>query len=129
MSDALLERVREICLALPETSEARSFQSTFRVREKNFAWFMDDHHGDGRVAIWCKAPVGAQGMLVQSNPERFFVPPYVGPKGWIGIRLDVGKVDWDEVAELVEESYRMTAPRRLVAELDRERAGPKIASD
>jgi hypothetical protein len=113
-----LQRLREICLALPEATEKPQRRPTFQVRAKTFVMFMDDHHGDGRVAIWCKAPPGAQGVLVGADPVRFFVPPYVGHSGWIGVRLDV-ELDWDEVADLVEQSYRMTAPKRLWALLDR----------
>jgi hypothetical protein len=86
------------------------------VREKMFAMYVDDHHGDGRRALWCKAPLGSQEILVDADPERFFVPPYVGVKGWVGISLDDG-VDWEEVAELARDAYRMTAPRRLLARL------------
>jgi hypothetical protein len=74
--------------------------------------------GDGRVSLWCKAPPGAQGVLVASDPQRFFVPPYVGHRGWVGVRLDV-ETDWDDIADIVEESYRMTAPKRLSVRLDR----------
>ena len=110
-----LGRLRKICLGLPEATEKEAWGApTFRVRDKMFGMYVNDHHGDGRVALWCKAPAGAQDILVGSDPERFFVPPYVGHKGWIGVRLDV-KVDWDEVTAHVEESYRMTAPKRLVA--------------
>ena len=114
---AALERLSAICLALPEATEKRDGHCCFRVRGKTFAWFLNNHHGDGRIALNCKAPPGEQAVLVASDPERFFVPPYVGPSGWIGVRLE-GEVDWDEVAELVEESYRMTAPKRLLARLD-----------
>jgi hypothetical protein len=107
-----LERLRTICFALPQVTEKVTWETpTFRVREKIFAMFVDGDHGDDRVALWCKAPAGAQEVLVGAAPERFFVPPYVGHKGWIGVRLGVD-VDWDEVAGLVEDSYRMTAPKR-----------------
>jgi predicted DNA-binding protein (MmcQ/YjbR family) len=119
MDDERLERIREICLALPEATAATDVHTAFRVRDKTFVWYLVNHHGDGRVAINCKAPPGEQALRVGSDPERFFVPPYLGPRGWIGLRLDVGPVDWDEVAEVVEESYRMTAPKRLTAQLDR----------
>jgi hypothetical protein len=76
--------------------------------------FAEDERGDNRIALWCKAPPGAQGILVGADPERFFAPPYVGPKGWIGVRLD-RPTDWGEIADLVTDSYRMTAPKRLVA--------------
>jgi hypothetical protein len=124
MTENRLQRLREICLALPEAREEPgrvSVISIFKVREKAFVRHLDNHHGDGRLAIWCKAPPGEQAVLVASDPTRFFVPPYVGPKGWIGLRLDVGEVDWAELAEIVEESYRMTAPKRLIAALDAQR--------
>ena len=112
-SGSPLGRLRAICLALPETSEKEAWGApTFRVRDKMFGMYVDDHHGDGRIALWCKAPEGIQAMLVEAAPERFFVPPYVGHKGWIGVRLDRA-VDWDEIADLVADSYRMTAPARL----------------
>jgi hypothetical protein len=111
-----IEELRRICLELPEVTEVEAWgDPTFRVRGKIFAM---PNHGDGRASLWCKAPEGAQAILVNAAPERFFVPPYVGHHGWIGVRLDEG-VDWDEVGQLVETSYRMTAPRRLVALLSR----------
>ena len=118
-AEKTLDRLREICLALPETTERPSHGApTFFVRDKKtFVMFMDDHHGDGRLAIWCAAPEGVQGSLVDEEPERFFVPPYVGHRGWLGVRLDVD-VDWDEIAGIVEDGYRLVAPKRLVAELD-----------
>ena len=104
-----LARLRAIALGMPATDEAINHgRPCFRVREKTFVMFLDNHHGDGRVAIWCKAPPGAQSMIVEADPERFFVPPYVGPKGWIGARLD-RKPDWMAIRALVEESYAMTA--------------------
>jgi len=113
-----LARVRSLCLALRETSEKEAWGTpTFRVREKMFVMYVDDHHGDGRRALWCKAPPGVQEMLVAADPVRFFVPPYVGHKGWIGVRLD-RKLDWDEVADIVYDAYRMTAPKRLAALLE-----------
>jgi hypothetical protein len=121
MSDPL-ERVREICLALPETTERLSHGSpTFFIRgKKTFVMYLDDHHADGRLALWCAAPEGAQAELVESEPERFFRPPYVGHRGWIGVRLD-RDVDWAEVAGIAEDAYRHVAPRTLVAQLDQAR--------
>ncbi len=117
-SAATLERVRAVCLALPETEEKEAWgMPTFRVRGKLFAHFANDHHGDGRVALWLKAAEGAQELLVEAAPERFFVPPYMGPRGWVGVRVD-GEVDWEEVAALVEEAWRLIAPKRVVAALD-----------
>lgn len=120
-TDQPLERIRAICRALPEVTERLSHGSpTFFVRDKKtFVMYLDDHHGDGRLALWCAAPVGAQAMLVEEEPERFFVPPYVGGRGWIGVRLD-RDVDWDEIAGIAEDAYRMVAPKKLVAELDAE---------
>jgi hypothetical protein len=110
-----LARLRAICLALPEATEGENHGNpSFEVRGKTFVMFLDNHHGDGRVAIWCKAPPGAQGTLVEADPTRYFVPPYVGPRGWLGARLDTGP-DWDAIAACVEESWRMTAPKRLLA--------------
>jgi len=109
--DTILSRLRSICLALPEAVEKETWEApTFRIRDKIFAMV---HTADGRASMWCKAPPGVQGILVGAAPERFFSPPYVGPKGWIGIWLEAA-VDWDELADLVGRSYRMTAPKRLL---------------
>ena len=78
--------------------------------------YTDNHHGDGRLALWCHAPPGAQDSLVRKNAQQFFVPPYVGGRGWIGVRLDVD-VDWDQVADIIEDAYRMAAPKRLTDRL------------
>src|SRR5436190_10275452 len=116
MTEDPLERLRGICLALPEAIEAGGVgDPSFRVRDKIFAM---QHGVDGRPSMWCKAPPGAQQALVSADPERFFVPPYVGCHGWIGHWLDI-PIDWDELADLVDESYRMTAPKRLCAQIGR----------
>ena len=114
-----LDEVRRICLALPEVTERPSHGSpTFFVRgKKTFVMFLDDHHRDGRLAIWCAAPAGVQAQLVEQEPERFFRPPYVGDRGWLGVELDVDP-DWDEVAEICADAYRQVAPKTLIAELD-----------
>lgn len=115
MEDPPLAQLRAICLALPEAAEVEAWgEPTFRVRNKIFAMFSNNHHGDGIVAVWCKAPPGAQEVLVGAEPARFYRPPYVGPSGWIGIRLEGGP-DWGMVAALIEDAYRMTAPKRLLA--------------
>ena len=113
--DAALARMREICLALPETSERLSHGApTFFVRGKRaFVMVLSNHHGDGRFAIWCAAPNGMQTLLVEAEPERFFVPPYVGHRGWLGVRLDRG-LDWGELAGIVEDAYAEVAPPKLV---------------
>ena len=113
--DEVLGRIRELCLALPETSERLSHgQPTFFVREKrSFLMVLNDHHGDGRFAIWCAAEDGVQEMLVEADPDRFFRPPYVGHRGWLGVRLDRG-LYWDELAGIVEDAYAEVAPPKLV---------------
>ena len=114
-----LARIRRLCLALPETSERLSHGSpTWFIREKrSFVMYLDDHHGDGRLAIWCAAPAGVQEQLVEQEPGRFFRPPYVGHRGWLGVQLDVDP-DWGEMAEICADAYRQVAPKTLVAALD-----------
>ena len=112
---ATLDRLRGLCLRLPDTVEAGGVGNpSFKVRGKIFAM---QHGHEGRASFWVKARPGVQPMLVGHDSERFFVPPYVGHHGWVGVRLDAD-VDWDELADLIEESYRITAPKRLVAALD-----------
>jgi hypothetical protein len=110
-----LDRVRAHCLSLPETSERPSHGApTFFIRQKRaFVTFHDNHHGDGRVALWCAAPEGAQAGLVDAEPDRYFVPPYVGSRGWIGVRLD-RDLPWDEIAGVIEDAYVTRAPKALV---------------
>ena len=113
-----LERMRKIIAAWPETNEKLSHGApTFWGGKKTFASFQDNHHGDGRVAAWIKSDADTQEGLVEANPELFFVPPYVGPSGWLGVRLD-GKVDWGVLEGLLEDGYRMVAPKRAIAKLD-----------
>ena len=115
MSTLPIDRLRAICLALPEAVEKAAWgDPTFRVRDKIFAM---EKRGDGRVSLWCKAPLGSQMVLVGADPERFFVPPYVGHKGWVGMHLD-RRVRWSEVAIVVARSYHLTAPKRLAALVD-----------
>jgi len=113
----VLDRLTRICMDLPEANcERRGSHATFRARKKVFAYFLDNHHGDGVIAIACKVTPGDNAELVRAQPERFYLPAYIGPRGWVALRLDVGKVDWDEVKELVGESYRLsTASRRKPA--------------
>ena len=114
---AATERVRRLCLALPETSERPSHGApSFFVRERTcFAMVLENHHGDGIFGLWTAAPPGSQELLVAADPERFFRPPYVGHRGWLGVRLD-GAVDWDEVAGIVEDAWATVAPKWLVEE-------------
>lgn len=113
-----LEKLRKICLALPEVTERLSHgEPTWFIRgKKTFANYANHHHDD-RVAFWCAAPDGAQEVLVAERPDRFFRPPYVGWRGWLGVYLDV-PVDWDEISDLVTAAYRTVAPKKLLAELD-----------
>lgn len=116
--DPRLARVTEICTALPEAErEIHGRHAQFRVRGRTFAWFLDDHHGDGRVGIHAKAPEGAAEALIEAEPDRFHRPAYLGHRGWIGLHLDVGEIDWDEVADVVAESYVLVAPKRLAREV------------
>lgn len=120
--EALRTRVTGLCGALPEVVAERGGRwqqhSSFAVRGKRFAYFWSDHHGDGRVALVAKAPRGAQADVVDHDPERFFVPPYLGPSGWVGLRLEVGTPDWDEVEQIVRVAYREQAPARLATEVE-----------
>jgi hypothetical protein len=116
------KRLVKLCSSLPEVDASAvgvaNQHMAFRVRKKTLAYYLYDHHGDGRVALCCKAATGEQGGLVEQDPRRFFVPPYLGPKGWVGVRLDLSKVDWGEIAYLVGMAYRLSAPRALVARLE-----------
>ena len=115
------DRVRAICAGLPEVTEKTSHGSpAFFVRRQFVMLWPDGHHDHGFPHLWCAAPPGAQEALVGAEPDRFFRPPYVGGRGWIGVRLD-GRVDWAEIGALLEDAYRAVAPRKLVAELDRAR--------
>jgi hypothetical protein len=124
-----LARVRKLCLALPEATERLSHGSPtwFVGGKRTFVMYLDDHHGDGRLALWVAAPDGVQAELVDQEPERFFVPPYVGHRGWLGVRLDRDP-DWDEIAGVVEDAYRCVAPKRALALLDERAAGESSAS-
>lgn len=114
-----LERVRKIAIALPEVSERLSHGApSFFIREKKTLCNLhNDHHGDGRLALWVPAPPGVQGELTALEPERFFVPPYVGHRGWLGVKLNVDP-DWEEIAGIIEDAYRLVAPKTLVKKLD-----------
>jgi hypothetical protein len=117
MKNRHLERLRAICLALPEAVERETWgEATFRVRERIFTMHIDND-GGGRPALWCKAPPGSQTHLIEADPDRFFVPPYVGHKGWIGMWLD-RRVAWRDVTIVVKRSFRLTAPKRVAALLE-----------
>jgi phosphoribosylglycinamide formyltransferase-1 len=118
-SERRRKRLVEVARSLPDAvvEKAGADHLAFKVRKKIFGYYTFDHHGDGRIALWCKVG-GEQGRMVDESPERFFVPPYVGPRGWVGLRLDLPRVSWPEVAYLLRGSYRLTAPRTLAARLE-----------
>ncbi|MGI5218666.1 MmcQ/YjbR family DNA-binding protein [Nocardia sp. CA-290969] len=118
MAEDPLPRLRRLCTALPETSERLSHgEPAWFIRGRKTFVTYSDHHHDDRLGFWCAAPPGAQEALVAAEPERFFRPPYVGHRGWLGVYLDVA-VDWAEIAEIVTDAYRVVAPKSLVARLD-----------
>ncbi len=112
-SSPQLQRLRTVCLALPDVHEKEAWgECTFRVTGGSmFAMTDTNHHDSGHVALWVKAPPMVQEILVNADPKRFFVPPYLGPKGWVGVRLDY-KVDWDELSELLNDAYQLSVPKR-----------------
>ncbi len=118
VSKERLERLRKICLALPEAVEKEAWgDPAWRIRNRIFAMQKGNYEG-GRPSVYLKAPAGGQDTLVTNDPERFFVPPYVGPKGWVGVYLDGKRVDWTLISVLIEDSYCLIAPKRLAARLD-----------
>ena len=128
--EPLLAELTAICLALPEAvRERRGTHADFRVRTKVFAYYLDDHHGDGIVAVCCKTARGENVAWARADPVRFYLPAYIGPRGWVGLRLDVEPVDWRQVSDLVIDSYRLAAPpsaspRSRARTMDREAARP-----
>jgi len=116
------KRLIALCRELPEAVAVpvglANEHLALKVRGKTFGYYAWDHHGDARIALHCKAAPGEQGRLVQEDPKRFFVPPYLGKNGWVAVRLDLAKVDWGEVAYLLRTAYRLSAPKSLVAQLD-----------
>lgn len=117
IEEPTMERMRAICLPLPEAEESEAFGApTFKIRNKNFAML---HKQDGRSSVWCKSDMEFQQALIHSEPERYYSPPYVGPKGWIAAWLDdEADPDWDEIEDIITESYRLIAPKKLVKVLD-----------
>jgi predicted DNA-binding protein (MmcQ/YjbR family) len=118
MAKDISAAVREVCLSFPKAEEVKSHGSPdFRISGgKTFATYVINHHGDGRVALWVPAPPGAQTLYTEAEPEHYFVPPYVGPRGWLGIHLDHG-LDWGRIATHVHEAYRLVAPKALLKDL------------
>jgi len=113
------QRVTAICRAFPSSElEDKGDHAIYRVRGKVFAYFLDDHHGDGIVSVCVKSQLGENLDRARLEPERFYLPAYIGARGWFGMRLDRGRVRWREVEEIVEQSYRLTAPKTLLKRLD-----------
>ena len=114
--DFRLERITALCATLPEVTRAlRGDHADFRVRGKVFAYFLNDHHGDGIVSVCCRSELGENVDRASSEPERFYLPAYIGARGWFGLRLDRGRIDWREVENILQLSYCLAAPRRLAA--------------
>jgi hypothetical protein len=113
-TNPILQRLTGIALTLPEARcEISGSHASFRVRKKTFAYFLDSHHGDGIVAVTCKVLPGENAALAEAQPKRYYLPAYIGPRGWVALRLDLPKIDWSEVRELLLASYLLTAPKRL----------------
>jgi len=111
-----LATLTKLALALPEAKrEVLGSHASFLVRKKTFAYFLNNHHGDGIVAVTCKVLPGENAALAKAQPKRYYLPAYIGSRGWVALRLDLGKIDWDEVRELLLGSYLLTAPKRLAA--------------
>lgn len=124
--DPRLVRITKICFAFPEAERDYNGQhASFLIRKKTFAYYLDDHHGDGIVAVTCKVLPGDNAALSAANPKKFYIPAYLGPRGWVGLRLDAGPIDWAEVSALLTWSYKRTAPKRLAALCDRGNHGLK----
>lgn len=115
-ADARRDGVTRICLNLPEAAYAyHGDHAAYTVRKKVFAYYMNDHHGDGKVCVAAKVAPGDNAALAKAQPRRFYLPAYIASRGWVALRLDVGRVDWKEVRELVYDSYRRVAPKKLAA--------------
>ena len=111
-----LMRVTEVCMALPQaTHESHGDHTDFRVRKKVFAYFLDSHHGDGIVSVCVKSELGENEDRARSHPSKYYLPAYIGKQGWFGLYLNRGPVNWAEVRNIVESSYRLTAPKTLIA--------------
>jgi predicted DNA-binding protein (MmcQ/YjbR family) len=111
-----LHKFMDICLALPETTrEDKHSHAAFLVRKKTFAYYLNNHHGDGIISVCCKVLPGENTLLVESDPRRFYLPAYIASRGWIGLRMDLATLNWTEVKELVRGSYLQLAPPRLVS--------------
>jgi predicted DNA-binding protein (MmcQ/YjbR family) len=124
--DPRLTRVSAICLALPEAERnVLGDHADFRVRKKVFVYYLENHHGDGITAVCMRSALGEGGDRVAHDPRRFYLPAYIGARGWFGLRLDVGAIDWDEVRNVIELSYCLAAPKTLARALEARLAAPR----
>jgi hypothetical protein len=115
-----LDALTDICLALPETTrEDKASHAAFLVRKKTFAYYLNDHHDDKIISVCCKVLPAENRFLVESDPRRFYLPAYIGSRGWIALRMDLGTLNWTEVKELIRGSYLQVAPKRLASLVDR----------
>jgi hypothetical protein len=123
--DARLNRVINLCKPLPKSvCEILGSHASFTVAGKTYAYYLNNHHGDGIVAVACKVLPGDNDALVAAQPAKFYLPAYVGPRGWVGLRLDIAGVDWAEVAEFITGSYKLIAPKRLAAAIGTDPKNP-----
>jgi len=121
VEDARLTRLTEIALSFPEAMrQIYGSHAQFLIRKKTFAYFLDNHHGDGIVAVTCKVMPGENNALAEAQTRRFYLPAYLASRGWVALRLDVGRIDWDEVRDLLFGSYLLIAPKRLIEQLKTE---------
>jgi phosphoribosylglycinamide formyltransferase-1 len=118
-AEALLEKAAKLAESLPQVTIKHESRASFLAAGKRFAWFLDDHHGDGMICLCVKTDPEEKEVLIEMDPDKYLRPAYVSRFGWMSIRLDRGRVDWDEIAQRLTDSYRIAAPRRLVKELDR----------
>jgi predicted DNA-binding protein (MmcQ/YjbR family) len=116
--DRRLQSLVKICLTLPEAvHETMGDHSSFSIRKKKFAYYLDSHHSDGIVSVCFRTERGENEVLLASDQTRFYSPAYIGPRGWVALRLDTGKIDWQEVADFITESYRLAAPKTLASKI------------
>lgn len=117
-TDQRRDQLIEICTALPEVECTGDVHRAFKVRKRSFAYYLNDHHGDGRIGLCCKSTLDEQDFLLHLDPERFYRPAYLGHNGWIGLRIDTPTVDWDEIRDFIHKAYRLAAPKKLAAQLN-----------
>lgn len=115
--EARRERLRAICLSWPEATCRDGQHLKFEVRGRSFAYYLNDHHGDGKIVVECRVGPGENDMLARAEPDRYYIPSYLGPRGWVALRLDLPEVDWGEVTALAKGSYKLMAPKRLAAQV------------